>query len=529
MASSNGRAPPAAPLGHPLSRSERLLRLETSRFDLVVVGGGITGAAVAVEAATRGASVALVERDDYAVGASGNTSKLLHGGLRYLAQGKVGLVHEALLERSRLLSELDRSWVHPIPFLLPMAGSAPSRLRDRFGTWLYERLAGRHRLGPRTILDRTRVLELVPALNPQGLHGGVMYWEALVDDVALTLFRIESADRAGAIVANHVEVLSSEPEPGGGFRLKAQEILSGREISIRSRWVVDATGAWMGRVPLLSRNAPRLKPSKGIHLVFRRDKLRIGVAVVLPGPDGRPTFVLPAGSLLIVGTTDTAYGGDPGQVHSEPPDVAYLLSTIRTGFPSLSVHTSDIVDVYSGVRPLLASSASTTSELSREDVEAYDPSGAIAVAGGKLTTHRAMARRAIRPLALSASEVSTPKERPSLGPPPSLAGGAAPLSSGTELVARLVEDPRPEDWEELRRRVLRAIEVEQAESLEDVVDRRLHALNRREAGFEKVLHTVAGIIAELRTESTEFRDASVGAYLERRKREYAALELTRDG
>jgi glycerol-3-phosphate dehydrogenase len=514
---------PGAALGAPSPRAERLARLEASQFDLLVVGGGITGAAVAEEAATRGASVALIERDDYASGASGHTSKLLHGGLRYLAQGKVGLVREALRERSRLLSQLDPSWVHPLPFLLPLNGSVGSRLRNRFGTWLYERLAGGRRLGPRTVLDTRRTLELVPALDRRGLRGGVLYWEAIVDDVALTLFRIESAARAGAQVVNHVEATASEREPSGGFRVRARDALTGRELSLRSRSVVDATGAWMGRVPLLSQNAPRLIPSKGIHLVFRREKLPIHVAVVLPGPDDRPTFLLPAGSLLIVGTTDTAYAGDPALVRSETPDVEYLLETLHRGFPDITFSLADAVDVYAGVRPLLAATAANTSELSREDVEAHDAKGAVAVAGGKLTTHRAMARRAVRLLPVP-QEGPPPKHGPAPSIVlPSLASEPKPLSAGTELLARLTQAPRPEDWEALRGQVVLAMTRGQAESLEDVIDRRLHALNRREAGFDTVVRAVAEIMMKQCGGSEQDQEVSVKAYLGHRDREYAGL------
>jgi len=508
----------------PLSRLERLARLEATRFDLLVVGGGISGAAVAEEAAHRGISVALIERDDYAVGASGHTSKMLHGGLRYLAQGKVRLVREALRERSRLLSELDPAWVHPLPFLLPIRGGVWSSLRDRFGTWLYERLAMGRRLGPRAILTPSEVLGLVPALDPQGLRGGILYWEAVVDDVALTLYRVDSAARSGAVVVNHMEAVGADPEPAGGFRVRARDSVTGRPASIRSRWVVDATGAWMGRTPLLPRATPRLSPSKGIHLVFRREKLPIDVAVVLPGPDERPTFVLPVGSLLIAGTTDTAFQGDPADARAEAADVAYLFRTLRAAFPKVAFHPSEVVDLYSGVRPLLAATASSTSELSREDVEAYDPSGGIAVAGGKLTTHRAMAARALRRLPSAPTAPRPAVRTPNGGSLPEIEQAAVPLSDGTELMARLVRDRRPEDWDELRRRVMDSLRFGQAESLEDLVDRRLHALNRREAGFEMVLAAVAGYVAELRGLPAGERDGLVRSYRARREREYSVLE-----
>ena len=518
---SGGRNAPAGGRHDWAPRPDRLARLRSSRFDVLVVGGGITGSAVAEEAARRGVSVALIERDDFAVGASGHSSKLLHGGLRYLAQGKVGLVREALRERGRLIAQLDPAWVHPMPFLLPLRGSAGSRWRNRFGTWLYERLAGRQRLGPRRILGRDEVLGLVPQLDPHGLRGGVLYWEAIVDDAALTLFRVRSAGALGALVLNHVEAIGVDSDPEGGVRVRARDSLSGEELSIRSRWMVDATGAWMGRVLLLSQNAPRLTPSKGIHLVFRREKLPIDVAVVLEGPDARPTFVLPLGSLVVAGTTDTSYAGDPGDARAEPPDLDYMFGTLRSGFPSMPFSAADLVDVYTGVRPLLAATASTTSELSREDVEAYDPSGRIAVAGGKLTTHLAMARRAVRLLPIPKGG---PASSPSTHAPPSgtrVPKGPVPLSEGTELLARLVQGPEPREWDDLRRQVLDALDAGQAETLEDVIDRRLHALNRRENGFDQVVDVIAGIVAERRGLSNAQRDELLSAYRGRRAREYS--------
>lgn len=364
---------------------------------------------------------------------------------------------------------------------------------------------------------------MVPALHAEGLRGGVLYWEAIVDDVALTMYRVGSAVRAGAVAVNHLAALSSEPEPGGGYRVRARDMLTERALTIRAQSVVDATGAWMGRVPLLEQNAPRLMPAKGIHLVFRREKLPIDVAVVLPGPDARPTFALPAGSLLIVGTTDTAYVGDPAEATSEPADLDYLFRTLQEGFPTVSFRPSELVDVYAGVRPLLAAVASTTSELSREDVEAFDPRGAVAVAGGKLTTHRAMASRAVD--LMSFPPVSTAFGRPAAGHPeiPFPSRGALPMSEGTELMARLVRENRAEDWLELRRRVVRALGDEQAETLEDIIDRRIHALNRRETGFDTIVRAVADAAASTRGWTSQVRDERVGQYLERRGREYSGL------
>ena len=506
------------------TRAERLQRLETTSFDLVVVGAGITGAAIAAEAARRGLAVALLEREDFGCGASGHTSKLLHGGLRYLAQGHVRLVREALRERKVVFEATDPTWVRLEPFLLPLRGGTAAVLRDRFGTWLYERLAWGHHLGPRRVLGRDAVLQRVPALDPEGLRGGVLYTEAIVDDVALTWLRVESAIRQGALVLNHAEALATEVRSAGGFLLHGRDRLGGREFRVVGRCLVEATGAWMGKRPLAP-SSPRLAPSKGIHLVFRREQLPLDVAVVLEAPDHRPTFVLPYGSLLIVGTTDTSFHGDPGSAAPEATEVDYLLRTLRRGFPTVRFERSDVIDSYAGVRPLLAASAAAPSELSREDVEMYDPHGAVAVAGGKLTTHQRMADRVLSLLPLPPGRAPMPRPRTSRsGSLPRAALPGTAWAPASELIARLGRTPRPEDWAELERRVAQARERELAETLEDLLDRRLHALTRREPGFDRVLSTVAHLLTTDTTEPSTSAEEFRAAYRDHLKQEHHALE-----
>ncbi len=511
--------------GGPRTRSEALRRLETTSFDLVVVGGGITGAAIAAEAAHRGHSVALLERDDFGCGASGHTSKLLHGGLRYLAQGHVRLVREALRERTLVLEEADPSCVRLEPFLLPLRGSAAGVLRDRFGTWLYERLAWGHHLGPRQVLSRSEVLRRVPALDPEGLRGGVLYWEAIIDDVALTWRRVDSTRREGAVVVNHAEAVASETRSTGGFLVTARDRVGGRDYRIAGRCLVEATGAWMGRVPIAP-SSPRLAPSKGIHLVLRRETLPLDLAVVLVGPDGRPTFALPYGSLVVVGTTDTAYADDPGAAVSEPSDVDYLLERLRHGFPRLRFDRSSVVDTYAGVRPLLAAGASHPSELSREDVEVYDPRGAVAVAGGKLTTHRRMAERvlALLPLPVEARPMPTPPEPSTESRPHRPRTLDTPWAPASELIARLSRSPGPDDWAELEKRVTEARDEALTETLEDLLDRRLHALTRREPGFEGVISKAAELMTRASGASPASAESLVASYRAHLAREHRALE-----
>lgn len=514
------------------TRADRLRRLNESSFDLVVVGGGITGSAIAAEGARRGLSVVLLEREDFGCGASGHTSKLLHGGLRYLAQGQVRLVREALRERTRLVEEADPAWVRREPFLLPLRGGTARVLRDRFGTWLYERLAWGGHLGPRRILSRAEVLRQVPALDPTELRGGVLYTEAIVDDVALTAWRVGTAVRDGAVAVNHIEVTRAEARPGGGFRVEARDRLERGELRVVGRCLVEATGAWMGR-SAIAPASPRLAPSKGIHLVFRREKLPLPVAVVLEGPDHRPTFVLPYGSLLVVGTTDTVYREDPGSAIPEPADVDYLLRTLRQGFPGVRLDRSDVVDAYAGVRPLLAASASTPSELSREDIEVYDPRGAVAVAGGKLTTHQRMAERVLSLMPLPGGtdrsrRAPSPHGSPVPGTPVD-PGTRGTWDPGSELIARLCRSPTPADRAELARRVAEAREQGLVETLEDLIDRRLHALTRREAGFDPVLAMVADLWAGASKGSRETAERWLASYRANLRDEHRALEVPDHG
>ena len=474
--------------------------------------------------------MALVEREDFGCGASGQTSKLLHGGLRYLAQGHVRLVREALRERARVLAEANAAWSRREPFLLPLRGGRGRVLRDRLGTWVYERLAFGHHLGPRRVVGASEVLERVPWLDPRGLRGGVLYSEAIVDDAALTWSRVEEAVAGGAVALNHVEALRGRTVTEGGFRVELRDRLQGQRIEASTRALVDATGAWMGRAPLVP-STPRLAPSKGIHLVFRRERLPLDIAVVLEGPDGRPAFALPYGSLLIVGTTDTEYPGDPALAGVERSDVEYLIETLRRAFPRVGLARSDVVDAYAGVRPLLSADAASPSERSREDIEVFDPRGAVAVAGGKLTTHRAMAERVLSLLPLGAGRGAGKHSR---GPETSPTGPPGPRGESrwaapSELISRLTRAPGAADEAELRERVGEAIHVGMAETLEDLLDRRLHSLTRHEKGFEAVISTVADLLGESRNAPPADRQDWIRSYRAQLRRAHGPLEATADG
>lgn len=480
------------------ARATRWRQLTSQEFDLLVVGGGITGAGVAALAAGRGLKVALVEREDFGSGTSGATSKMLHGGLRYLQQGNTRLVREALHERGKLLRSLGEQRVRRTPFLLPLRGSWGHRTKLRFGTWLYQRLSGEYALGPRKVLSTEEVRAKVPSLQVDGVRGGVLYEEGVVDDVLLTIWRVGEASIRGAVVLNHTEAREPLLTDGKVRGAKVRDLLSGADGEVRARTVINAAGVAVGGWAGGDRT-PALRPSKGVHLVFRRSRLPLDVAVVLPAPEGRWVFALPYGPLSIVGTTDTDDPGkDPTKVRAEPEDVRYLLEVATSNFPSLRLSASDVVDVYAGLRPLLAGGAGTTSELSREDVVHVDPSGLLSVAGGKLTTHRAMAERALGTTGLpggaSPSRPESPQTPATWDFPPRWEGTPCP---GAQVLDQALSSPSTEWSGSLGPWVRAGVEATGAATLADLLDRRFHGLRSLDPLFPQLVDAVAREAAPL--------------------------------
>lgn len=492
-------------------RAQRWDALLRGPFDLLVVGGGITGAGVAAAASQRGWKVALVEREDFGSGTSGATSKMLHGGLRYLQQGNLGLVREALHERGRLLQELGASRVQLTPFLLPLRGSALKRLELRWGTWMYQRLAGKLSLGPREVLSREEVHRRAPLLTLEGLKGGVVYLEGVVDDSLLTLVRVQEAIARGAVALNHVEALAPVPGQGPVQGVRLRDRLRGVDGEAQARQVVNAAGVW-SRGWAGEARTPALRPSKGVHLVFRRSRLPLEVAIVLPAPAGRWVFALPYGPLTIVGTTDTDHPGSPDEVRAEPADVRYLLEVANEAFPALKLSASDVVDVYAGLRPLLAGDAERPSDLSRDDVVHREPGGLLTVVGGKLTTHRAMAERALREATPPASSPApTGATLPALPFPPKWSGTPCP---GAEFLESVLASPRSGWSQQLRPWVDSAISTSGAATMRDLLDRRFHALQRMDPAFPDLVGEVGRLAAPLLGWSAGDLQVALDGYLE---------------
>ncbi len=375
------------------ARGSHWRSLEREKWDVLVIGGGITGAGIARDAAGRGFRVALVESGDVGQGTSSRSSRLVHGGLRYLQNGHLGLVFEASAERRRLL-RLARHLVHPQEFLFPVFHGDPVGYRMlQAGMWLYDALSLFRNIRPHRMLPRAAAEREEPRLRRDGLVGAALYHDATVDDARLTLANARGAHEAGAAVVPRAEVVGFRRD-GAALVTRVRDLLSGDEREVRARVVVNAAGPWSDVVRTLADPAarPRLRPTKGVHLVFRAERVGNRHAITFPSPvDGRVMFVLPWGDLTYVGTTDTDLPTWPAPVEVEAEDVAYLLASANGIFPGARLAEDDVVSSWAGVRPLLSAEGASAGATSREHEIWRDPSGLLNVGGGKLTTYRVMA------------------------------------------------------------------------------------------------------------------------------------------
>ena len=374
------------------TRATNLERLRQDSFDVFVVGGGIVGAGVARDAACRGFATALVDRGDFASGTSGKTSRLVHGGLRYLRSYRFGLVRRAVRERDLLLRNAP-GLVHPLPFLIPAyTDHGPRQSVLRFGLFLYDWLSKEKTLPRRSWLSAKEAREREPGMAERGLAGAGLYYDAWTDDARLVLAVVQDAADAGAIVANHLQVEGLVHKGAHAAGARVRDAITGDAFTVSSRFVVNATGVWLDRFRSV-RPTPTIRPTKGIHIFVERAKIGNRHALALTAKrDGRVVFVLPWGNLALVGTTDTDFRDDPDRVVPDTEDVAYLLETVNDAFPDSHVGPDDIVSAYAGLRPLLRKGREekSESEISRDHAIFEDPDGLISVTGGKLTTHRAM-------------------------------------------------------------------------------------------------------------------------------------------
>ncbi len=377
-------------------RAKNLETLAKERFDILVIGGGITGAGVARDAALRGLSVGLVERRDFAGGTSSRSSKLIHGGLRYLQQGDVGLVREAATERY-VVRKLAPHLARPAQMLVPTS-SRGGHAKLSVGLWTYDRIANVSENERYRMLGKDEALELEPKLRPEQLHGAGLYYEYVTDDARLVVEVMKSAAAAGAVIANHAEVTGFVTENGRVDGVTIRDQISGDELVARGRVVVNVAGPWVDIVRLLSepQEKPRLRLTKGIHLGLPRERIGLSRIVVMTARDRRAVFAIPHGGVIYLGTTDTDYPQPEDYPFITRDDATYLLEAANRTFaidPPLA--PEDVVSAWAGLRPLLHEEGKKPSEVSRKDEILVGSTGLISIAGGKLTTFRRMAERVV--------------------------------------------------------------------------------------------------------------------------------------
>ncbi len=379
----------------PDQRRDALQRLRHDTFDIVVVGGGVTGCGIALDAATRGLSVALVEMRDYAAGTSSRSGKLIHGGLRYLEQLNFPLVREALRERALMLRRLCPHLVTPVRFVYPLQHHGWERLYVGAGTLLYDTLGGAGAVPRHRHLTRAGARRLAPALCPDGLTGAITFYDAQVDDARHTVTLARTAAAYGATVASAVALIGARREGQRVAGVRVRDVESGEEFDVRARHVINATGVWTDHTQELL-GAPaafRVRASKGVHVLVPRERIRSEAAVLVRAEDS-VLFIRPWGRHWILGTTDTSWRLDLDHPAANRADVEYLLREANRVLDPPLEH-ADVVGVFAGLRPLLFGESEVTSRLSREHAVAAPADGLTVIAGGKYTTYRVMAADAV--------------------------------------------------------------------------------------------------------------------------------------
>jgi glycerol-3-phosphate dehydrogenase len=381
-----------------LNRKSILGRISSRSYDLLIIGGGITGAGIALDAALRGLTVLLVEKNDFAYGTSSRSTKLIHGGLRYLKQLEFGLVKEVGSERA-ILHRLAPHLVIPEKMLLPLKeGRGFGSILTSFGLKLYDWLANVEREDKRKMLNRRYTLQQEPLLKPEGINGGGLYAEYRTDDARLTIEIIKMAAFQGAQVLNYVQAEKFNYDTNNRIEsVLVRDVLNEQSFVARANTVVNAAGPWVDTLRDLdgSKTGKKLHLTKGVHLVVSRKKLPVRQAIYFDVADGRMIFAIPRGFTTYIGTTDTDYCHGIDDVTTTIDDAQYLLDAVNEAFPDVSLTLNDIESSWAGLRPLIHEEGKSASELSRKDEIFESPSGLISIAGGKLTGYRKMAERIV--------------------------------------------------------------------------------------------------------------------------------------
>lgn len=384
-------------------REETKARLVSEQFDLIIIGGGVIGVAAARDASLRGLKVALVDANDTGAGTSSRSSKLVHGGLRYLEQGDLGLVFESVSER-RILSQVAPHLVRPKGFLFPIYPQSPVTVAKlRLGLVVYEGLALFRSPRMHVTWKPAQVRKEIPALRSEGLRGAPLYWDCMTDDARLTLETLLDAESNGAAALTYAPVVGIEHDDAGrvcGVRVRDRMAgdVDGPELRVKGRAIINATGPWSDRVRGLTvPDSRQLRCTKGVHIVVAADRLPTSQVIVGTHPrDQRVFFVIPWGEAVYIGTTDTDYEGDPRDVAATREDIDYLFEAVSFYFPTAALRYDDVSSTWAGLRPLIRADGLSPSQVSREHTITVDPDGLISIAGGKLTTCRRMGAEVVQ-------------------------------------------------------------------------------------------------------------------------------------
>lgn len=376
-----------------------LKQMAQETYDLLVIGGGITGAGIALDATTRGLKTALVEKNDFAWGTSSRSTKLIHGGLRYLKQLEISLVREVGMERA-IVHRNARHIVIPERMLLPIIeGGSLGSMTSSIGLWVYDWLAGVAGAERRRMLSKQETGDREPLLRKDILKGGGLYYEYRTDDARLTIETIKTAVQHGATCVNHAEVIDYVYAGEKIIGARVKDTLSGVVYTVKAKKIVNATGPWVDTVRKIDNDKlgkKRLHLTKGVHIVVPRQKLPLQQAIYYDvAQDKRMVFAIPRANVTYIGTTDTSYYDEIGRPRTNYEDVEYVLNATNHMFPEVNLTVKDVISTWAGLRPLIHEEGKSPSELSRKDEIFYSQSGLISIAGGKLTGYRKMAERVV--------------------------------------------------------------------------------------------------------------------------------------
>lgn len=381
------------------SRQHIQKELASTEFDVLVIGGGITGAGVALDAQKRGLKVALLEMQDFASGTSSRSTKLIHGGIRYLKQGQIGVVRKTGNERT-VLQYLAPHLTRPVDIMIPVFKTSSTKLWHlKIGMWFFERIVSvRKRHQFKSYSDASKVINKVPVLNKKGLQGACSYTEFLTNDARLTFSCVKTAVGLGTKAQNYTKVTKFTYDQKGAINgVEAQDEFTQERFTVRAKKVVNAGGPWVDELRDLDKKdaTSELILTKGIHIVMRKRDFPIDMAVYFEADDQRMIFAVPKGDVTYVGTTDTFYTEDRVNPVATGEDIQYLLSSVNQKFPQLNLSKENVISTWAGLRPLINEAGKSPSEISRKDEVFESEAGLISIAGGKLTGYRLMAKQVV--------------------------------------------------------------------------------------------------------------------------------------